>query len=180
MDMPSLVGLRAAIIGVAREGTALARYLAEAGATVTLSDIKPAERLISALDGLAGLSIRLTLGGHPADLLDVDVLFLSPGVPLSAPIVRQAQDQSIPISSEPRLFTQLFPNPILGITGSSGKTTTTALVGEMLSGSGDAGLGWGQHRHAADWRAIWTCARGPGSDGVVQFSVGAVPCRDAG
>jgi UDP-N-acetylmuramoylalanine--D-glutamate ligase len=136
MVVPNLSGLRAAVIGVAREGTALTRFLALAGATVTLSDVKPAEQLSAALEDVQGLPIRLALGGHPADLLDVDVLFLSPGVPLSAPVVRQAQSLNIPISSEPRLFVQHFSRPVVGITGSSGKTTTTTLVGRMLAAAG--------------------------------------------
>jgi UDP-N-acetylmuramoylalanine--D-glutamate ligase len=136
MDSLSLAGLRAAVIGVAREGTALARYLATSGATVTLSDVKPATQLEEALRGLDGLPIRLALGGHPPDLLEVDVLFLSPGVPLTAPVVRQARERGIPIGSEPRLFVQMFEGPVVGITGSSGKTTTTTLIGRMLGASG--------------------------------------------
>lgn len=133
MVVPNLSGLRAAVIGVAREGTALTRFLTLAGASVTLSDVKTAEQLSAALDEVQGLPVRLALGGHPADLLDVDVVFLSPGVPMNAPVVRQAQSRSIPISSEPRLFVQLFANPVVGITGSSGKTTTTTLIGHMLT-----------------------------------------------
>lgn len=136
MSIPDLTGLKAAIIGVAREGTALARFLVGAGATVTLSDLKPADQLAAALRDLEGLSIRLALGGHPEDILDVDVLFLSPGVPLNAKLVQDARARSLPISSEPRLFLQLFPNRVVGITGSSGKTTTTTLTGRMLERSG--------------------------------------------
>ena len=136
MSIPDLTGLKAAIIGVAREGTALARFLVGAGATVTLSDLKPADQLAAALRDLEGLSIRLALGGHPEDILDVDVLFLSPGVPLNVKLVQDARARSLPISSEPRLFLQLFPNRVVGITGSSGKTTTTTLTGRMLERSG--------------------------------------------
>jgi len=128
-----LRGLRATIIGAAREGTALARYLAQCGARVTLSDSKPAQALAKHLVGLEGLDVRLTLGTLPTDFAEVDVLFLSPGVPPSASIVCQARNQGLPMSSEPRLFTQLCPAPIVGITGSSGKTTTTALTGEMFA-----------------------------------------------
>lgn len=131
-----LDSLRAAIIGAAREGIALARYLVTQGAQVTLSDAKPAEALGGALAELEGLPVRLALGGHPPDLLDVDVLFLSPGVPLEAPLVQEARHRGVPLSSEPRLFTQLCQAPIVGITGSSGKTTTTSLVGRMLEADG--------------------------------------------
>jgi len=66
----------------------------------------------------------------------VDLLFLSPGVPPTAAIVRQARERGVPISSEPRLFTQLCAASVVGITGSSGKSTTTALTGCMCAADG--------------------------------------------
>jgi UDP-N-acetylmuramoylalanine--D-glutamate ligase len=130
-------GKRATIIGLAREGTALARFLAEQGAIVTVSDLKKEEELQGNIANLKGLPIRFVLGGHPGEVLDqTDVLFLSPGVPLEAPIVMEAKRRGIPISSETKLFTELCPAPIIGITGSSGKTTTVSLVGQMLKASG--------------------------------------------
>jgi UDP-N-acetylmuramoylalanine--D-glutamate ligase len=132
----ALQGLRATIVGAAREGTALARFLARHGAIVTLGDAKPREALGGALDGLAGCGVRLALGEAQPDLEGVDVLFISPGVPPTAPVVQDARRRGIPISSEPRLFTQMVGAPVVGITGSSGKTTTTALVGEMLKRDG--------------------------------------------
>ena len=129
-------GQRATVIGLAREGTALARFLAEGGATVTVSDIKSREELSEGIEALAGLPIRFVLGGHPTEILEADVVFVSPGVPLEIPLLAEARKRGIPISSETRLFAQLCPAPIVGITGSSGKTTTTALVGEMLKKAG--------------------------------------------
>jgi UDP-N-acetylmuramoylalanine--D-glutamate ligase len=130
----TLCGLKVAIIGAAREGTALAQYLVAQGAVVTLSDTKPAAALQKRLAPLQGLPLRLALGGYPADLLEgLDVLFLSPGVPPEAPLVREARARGLPISSEPRLFTQLCAVPVVGITGSSGKTTTTTLTGKMYA-----------------------------------------------
>jgi UDP-N-acetylmuramoylalanine--D-glutamate ligase len=131
------VGERVTIIGLAREGTALARFLAERGAIVTVSDLKKEEELQENITKLKGLPIRFVLGGHPREVLgQTDVLFLSPGVPLEAPIVVEAKRRGIPISSETRLFTELCPAPIIGVTGSSGKTTTVSLVGQMLKASG--------------------------------------------
>ncbi|MFB0534898.1 MAG: UDP-N-acetylmuramoyl-L-alanine--D-glutamate ligase [Anaerolineae bacterium] len=129
-------GQRATILGLAREGTALARFLAEGGATVTVSDIKSREDLSKGIEALAGLPIRFVLGGHPTEILEADVVFVSPGVPLEVPILVEARKRGIPISSETRLFAQLCPAPIVGVTGSSGKTTTTALVGGMLEKAG--------------------------------------------
>ena len=132
-----LKGRRATIIGLAREGTALARFLVKQGAIVTGSDQKREGQLHTRIAKLKALPIRLILGGHPEAILDqADVLFLSPGVPLEAPIVVQARRRGIAISSETRLFTELCPAPIIGVTGSSGKTTTVSLVGQMLRASG--------------------------------------------
>lgn len=129
--------VRCSIIGLAREGTALARFLAERGSIVTVSDLKNEEELQENIAKLKRLPIRFVLGGHPGEVLDrADVLFLSPGVPLEAPIVSEAKRRGIAISSETRLFTELCPAPIIGITGSSGKTTTVSLVGQMLRASG--------------------------------------------
>ncbi len=133
----NFAGMQAIIIGLAREGTALARFLAERGASVTVSDLKEEKELQENIAKLRGLSIRFVLGGHPLGLLEqTDVLFLSPGVPRDAPIVVAAQERGIPISSETRLFCELCPAPIIGVTGSNGKTTTVALVGEMLKAEG--------------------------------------------
>ncbi|MHB0856684.1 MAG: UDP-N-acetylmuramoyl-L-alanine--D-glutamate ligase [Anaerolineae bacterium] len=125
--------VRALIVGAAREGTALARYLSHWGAEVTLSDAKPAGALREALAGLAEAGVSLRLGESHPSLEEVDILFVSPGVPPSAPVVQQARARGLPISSEPRLFTQTCAAPVVGVTGSSGKTTTTALTGKMYS-----------------------------------------------
>jgi UDP-N-acetylmuramoylalanine--D-glutamate ligase len=130
-------GKRVTIIGLAREGTALARFLAERGSIVTVSDLKNEEELRENTEKLKDLPIRYVLGRHPSEILDdADTLFLSPGVPLEASIVAEARRRGIAISSETRLFTELCSVPIIGITGSSGKTTTVSLVGQMLRASG--------------------------------------------
>jgi UDP-N-acetylmuramoylalanine--D-glutamate ligase len=129
-------GERVTIIGLGREGIALARYLSGRGAKVTVTDIKNANRLRSALDELTGLPIRYLLGGHPREALDADTIFVSPGVPMQIRLLREAQERGIALSSETKLFFSLCPAPIIGITGSSGKTTTTALVGEILKAQG--------------------------------------------
>jgi UDP-N-acetylmuramoylalanine--D-glutamate ligase len=127
----------ALIVGLAREGQALARYLVEHGARVTVTDAKPAGALADSLAAVADLPLRLALGGHPPALLnEVDILFVSPGVPLEIPFLAEARRRGLPLSSETRLFTRLCPAPIVGITGSSGKTTTTALTGAMLQAAG--------------------------------------------
>ena len=122
-------------------------------ASVTLTDTKTAEQLGETALGLTKLPIRLCLGYAPDDLLDVDVLFLSPGVPPYAQIVRDARARGLPISSEPRLFTQLCQTPIVGITGSSGQDD------DHRSDRGDAQgiriqhVGRRQYRRSADGQA---------------------------
>ncbi len=123
---------RVTIIGMAREGTALARFLAREGARVTVSDMRGIADLAAEIGQLAGLPIQAVLRGHPDDILEADMLFVSPGVPREIPILQKARHRGLPLSSETELLFQLCPAPIIGITGSSGKTTTTTLIGEML------------------------------------------------
>jgi len=125
------------ILGLARQGVALARYLAEAGAEVTVSDLQSEDALADQLEQLEDLEIRYALGGHPIRLLDdADLLCLSGGVPMDIPIVREARERSIPLSNDAQIFLDRCPAPVVGITGSAGKTTTTALVGEMCRATG--------------------------------------------
>jgi UDP-N-acetylmuramoylalanine--D-glutamate ligase len=130
-------GVHALVVGLAREGTALTRFLVERGARVTVTDVKSAEMLVDNMNALADLQVSYALGEHPLTLLDgADILFVSPGVPLEIPLLEEAEQRGLPLSSETRLFTRLCPAQIVGITGSSGKTTTTALAGEILKAAG--------------------------------------------
>jgi UDP-N-acetylmuramoylalanine--D-glutamate ligase len=132
-----LADVRTLVVGLAREGTALAHFLAEQGASVVVTDAKPAGALADSVAALADLPVSFALGGHPSKLLDeVDIVFVSPGVPPEIPFLVEAQRRGLPLSSETRLFTRLCPAMVVGITGSSGKTTTTALVGEMARSAG--------------------------------------------
>jgi len=132
-----LAGKRVVILGLARQGTALARFLVQAGAEVTISDLQDEAALADRLAELADLPIRYVLGEHPLSLLDrADLLCLSGGVPVDVPIVVEAQHRSIPLSNDAQLFLERCPAPVIGITGSAGKTTTTALVGEMCRAAG--------------------------------------------
>ena len=136
----SFAGRHVAIIGLAREGMALARLCLREGATVTVSDAWPAEALrqeVDELTGIAGMGqparLRLALGANrPQDILDASIVFASPGVPLDSPLLEAARSAAIPISSLTELFFTRCQAPIVGITGSSGKTTTTTLIGLML------------------------------------------------
>jgi UDP-N-acetylmuramoylalanine--D-glutamate ligase len=125
-------GKRVLILGAARQGLALARWLLLHGAHVTLSDTRSEVELRVARESLAEYKIHWALGGHPLDLLDsTDVLCLSGGVPLTLPIVTEAMKRGIPLSNDSQIFMEVVPCKTIGITGSAGKTTTTTLVGNM-------------------------------------------------
>ena len=130
-------GRRVVVLGLARQGKALARYLTSHGAEVVLSDMKPAADLEAELEELAELSLKYALGGHPVELLEgTDALFLSGGVPADLEIVQHARSIGIDVTNDAQLFLELSPAPVIGITGSAGKTTTTSLVAQMA----DTGL----------------------------------------
>ncbi len=130
--MRDWTGARVLILGAARQGQALARWLARHGARVTLSDSRGEEHFASARAALADLPIQWALGGHPLELLEgTDLLCLSGGVPTNIPIVEETVRRGIPLSNDTQIFMEAVPCKTVGITGSAGKTTTTSLVGNM-------------------------------------------------
>lgn len=130
-----LSGAHVVVLGIARQGRALGRWLPTVGARVTLSDARPADKLTDVIGEFAYHSaITLALGGHPLSLLDgCDLLCVSGGVPLTIPIIEEAFQRGIPVANDAQLFLERCPAPVLGITGSAGKSTTTALVGAMCT-----------------------------------------------
>ncbi|MDX1996000.1 MAG: UDP-N-acetylmuramoyl-L-alanine--D-glutamate ligase [bacterium] len=125
-----LAGRRVLVVGFARQGQALARWLPTVGASVVVTDSKTAEQLGINIDDYP--RARFVLGANPEMLLDdVDMVCVSGGVPLDSPLVQAAQARQIPVTNDAQLFVERCPAPITGITGSAGKTTTTTLVGEM-------------------------------------------------
>ncbi len=122
------------IIGAARQGLSLARYLAARGAQVTLNDQHPAEQLGSAQANLADLPIHWVLGSHPLEQLDdTDLVCVSGGVPLTLPILQEAARRGLPLTNDSQIFMDAVHAPVIGITGSAGKTTTTTLLGRMAT-----------------------------------------------
>jgi len=130
--MTDWTGKHVLILGAARQGLALARWMTNHGAHVTLSDKHTESELEPARQSLADTPVDWVVGGHPLELLeDTDVLFLSGGVPLSLSIVQEAIKHGIPLSNDTQVFMEVAPCKTVGITGSAGKTTTTALLGKM-------------------------------------------------
>jgi UDP-N-acetylmuramoylalanine--D-glutamate ligase len=125
-------GKQVVMIGAARQGLALTRYLAEQGATVILNDQRSDDALADAKQDLVDLNITWVTGSHPIEILEgTDLVCLSGGVPLDLPLVQEAERQGIPLSNDSQIFLEEAPCPVIGITGSAGKTTTTALIGEI-------------------------------------------------
>jgi len=127
---------RVIVIGAARQGIALGRYLALHGARVVMNDIKPPEQLDIArhsfidLHGHSASRIEWFYGSHPLSLLDgADTLCVSGGIPLDLPLIREAQYRGILLTNDSQVFLETCPCLTVGITGSAGKTTTTSLVG---------------------------------------------------
>ena len=130
--MENWSGKKVIVIGAARQGTALSRYLASKGAQVILTDMHSLDDLPANLPDLEKLGIQLRLGGHPLELLEgADLICVSGGVPLTIPFIQAAMQRGIPLSNDSQIFLEACPAQVIGITGSSGKTTTTALVGLM-------------------------------------------------
>jgi len=120
------------ILGAARQGLALARYLTKHGAKVTLNDKRMPHELKEEQDFLKDIDVEWVLGAHFSSLLNgKDLVCLSGGIPLNLPIVRDAQRRKIPLSNDTQIFLEAVPCRTVGITGSAGKTTTTTIVGRM-------------------------------------------------
>ena len=125
--------MTALVVGAARSGVALALHLTAHGEKVRVVDRKAAEELQATVNQMPR-GVELRLGGYDARALEgVDVVYASPGVPWDSEFLNEARAKGIPISSEIDLFLTLCKGIVVGITGTNGKTTTTALTGVVLS-----------------------------------------------
>ena len=125
--------MTAVVVGAARSGVALAGYLVAKGEHVRVVDKKSASELGDVLAQLPA-GVDLKLGGYDDSVLaDVDVVYASPGVPWDSELLNDARRLGIKVSSEIDLFLRLCPGTVVGITGTNGKTTTTALTGAVLA-----------------------------------------------
>jgi UDP-N-acetylmuramoylalanine--D-glutamate ligase len=135
--MMELKGKKVLVVGLGKSGLAAALFLRHKGAQVTVSDIRSAESLAKEIPALLDEGINVEAGGH--GLLTFrrqDLIVVSPGVPLNTPELVQAKSFGRPVIGELELAARFLKGRILAITGSNGKTTTTALAGEILKEAG--------------------------------------------
>ena len=129
------------VLGLAKSGESAARLLDKLGAIVTVNDGKPFEENPAA-QSLLEEGIKVVTGGHPLELLDEDfeLMVKNPGIRYDNPMVKKALEKKIPVITEVELAYLISDAPIIGITGSNGKTTTTTMIAEVLTAGDQSGL----------------------------------------
>ncbi|REK17909.1 MAG: UDP-N-acetylmuramoyl-L-alanine--D-glutamate ligase [Planctomycetota bacterium] len=137
---PSWTGRRVTLMGLGRHGggTGAAKYLAQSGAVLTISDAGDAEQLKASLESLSGLPIHaVNTGGHlESDFRAADVVVVNPAVRRDHPCLQVARESGAQLTSEIEIFLQASPAPTIGVTGSNGKSTTATMLAEMLKAAG--------------------------------------------
>src|SRR5690606_11343216 len=132
MIMKNWTDKKVIVLGAARHGTALSRFLVGQGARVVLTDLHGPEALSADALTLKDAGVELCLGSHPLEMLEgADLVCVSGGVPLTIPFLQEATRRGIKLSNDSQVFLEACPATVVGITGSAGKTTTTALLGLM-------------------------------------------------
>ncbi|WP_217585684.1 UDP-N-acetylmuramoyl-L-alanine--D-glutamate ligase [Lentibacillus saliphilus] len=123
------------VLGLAKSGTAAAKLLLHEHKRVRINELKPESDTI--LDELQQMGAELVIGSHPISVIDdIDIIVKTPGISYDHPILLEAMARQIPIITEIEIASLLTTGPIIGITGSNGKTTTTSLIGDMLRADG--------------------------------------------
>lgn len=134
----TVAGRKVVVVGAARSGIAAAELLARRGARVTLTETRDG---FEAADRLRAAGVSLELGGHQAaTLADADLIVVSPGVPLEQPVFDGARSNDVECIGELELASRWVQGPIVAITGTKGKSTTTTLVGRVLTAAGRRAL----------------------------------------
>ncbi len=128
---------RVLVVGLGKSGVAAALFLKSRGAQVTVSDSKPQEQLSEEIPILLDHGIAVETGGHGERTFHgQDLIVVSPGVPVDSPALVQARALGEPVIGEIELAARFLPKNMVAITGSNGKTTTTTLIGEIISAGG--------------------------------------------
>lgn len=130
-----LNGKNCLVLGLAKSGYGVAKILQRIGANVMVNELKNRADC-SGIDSLESVGIRVVCGGHPLSLLDEDIWMIikNPGIPYDIPFLQEAERRNIPVVTEVEIAYMISKAPIIGITGSNGKTTTTTIIYEMLKG----------------------------------------------
>jgi UDP-N-acetylmuramoylalanine--D-glutamate ligase len=127
-------GRRVVVVGAARSGVAAAELLVRRGARVTLTDLRPE---IETADALGARGVHVELGGHrPETLAQADLVVVSPGVPIEQAVFDVARGRGVEIIGELELASRWLRGPVIAVTGTKGKSTTTTLIGRMLQAGG--------------------------------------------
>ncbi len=138
-------GLRVLVVGLGRfgGGVGVTRWLTEQGAAVTVTDRAAGDELADSIDAVADLDVDLHLGGHdPSDLDEADLVVINPAVVKStSQFFQLIERRAIPWTTEINLFCERCPCPIIGVTGSYGKSTTCAMLAEVLRACHHADVG---------------------------------------
>jgi UDP-N-acetylmuramoylalanine--D-glutamate ligase len=136
-DVSQLKDKRIMVVGLAKTGVSLTRFLSENGAKVTVTDHKSKAELSEALDQMKDLTIDFDLGGHtPKKFLEQELIILSPGVSPYLKIFEYARNNNVKVTGEFEFSSWFIKEPTIAITGTNGKTTTTFLIYKMLKASG--------------------------------------------
>lgn len=130
-------GKKVLMVGLARSGYHAIKLLHEIGSEVTVSDSKPMDKLADLLKEVKPFIVDYIIGVNPSSCDKYDIIVLSPGVPLDLPFIQDAKEKGITIIGEIELAYQVANGNFIGITGTNGKTTTTALVGEIFSNTNE-------------------------------------------
>ncbi|MBS1272569.1 MAG: UDP-N-acetylmuramoylalanine--D-glutamate ligase [Candidatus Marinimicrobia bacterium] len=128
----SLESSRVIVLGAQRSGLAAAQLLNHWGASVLISDIATDVLSEDVLRKLESIGIEYELGGHSEKVFNADLVIVSPGIPNSASVIKDLEVRQIPMISEVELASWFVDSPVIGITGSNGKTTTSTLVSQFL------------------------------------------------
>src|SRR5580692_698224 len=141
MNFMDLKNIRVLVVGLGKSGVASALFLKAHGARVTVSETKSGDELRNEIPSLLDHGITIETGGHgERTFRGQDLIVVSPGVPTDAPMLVQARAMGEAVIGEIELAARFLPGPIVAITGSNGKTTTTTLTGEIMTAGGFAAL----------------------------------------
>jgi len=135
--MSKYKGKKVSIVGFGISGVSVAKYMAKQGAKVLVTDTKQKSELAESINACADLKIEYELGRHnPKVLATSELVVLSPGIPMNSKALEEAIAARVPLTNEIELAASAIKEPIIGVTGTNGKTTTTTLIGEMFKADG--------------------------------------------